>query len=242
MNIMFTRQIYVYLRRGRLICLPLSAVLHNLNRLRHLVLASINWMDECINCTGQRVVTGGHISPPLPLYEILFQQPRRICTIYTFIHRPPGYILSALILCATAAGGAGSAQDTISASATVRIYSVKPNEISGISRLKQEPSISDIRVVDLSVIPELDAMFGAYANNDMNDSSIAEIKASIARLPRTQLQALADAQMNLFDLQTRYDVEIDDLPVVVFEQNKTLSLYKGNDVYQGFLRWQQSKR
>ncbi len=166
----------------------------------------------------------------------------RICTIYTFIHRPHGYILGALMLCATAAGDAGSVQDTISASATVRIYSIKPSEISGISRLKQEPSISDIRVIDLSVIPKMEAVFGAYANNEMNDSSIAEIKALIARLPRIQLQALADAQMNLFDLQTRYDVEIDDLPVVVFEQNKTRSLYKGNDVYQGFLRWQQSKR
>ena len=167
---------------------------------------------------------------------------RRICTIYTFIQQSRDYILGALMLCATAAGGAGSVQDAIVAPATVRIYSVKPIEISGISQLKQEPSISDIRVIDLSVIPEMEAMFGAYVNNEMNDSSIAEIKALSKRLPRIQLQALADAQMNLFDLQARYDIEIDDLPVVVFEQNKTLSLYQGSDVYQGFLRWQQSKR
>ncbi len=155
-----------------------------------------------------------------------------------------GYILGALMLCLTAASDAGfvSTQDTTVASAAVRIYTVKPNEILGISQLKQEPSISDVRVIDLSVIPQMEAVFGAHVGSDMNSTSIAELKALVAQLPSSQLQALAKAQMNLFDLQTRYDVEIDDLPVVVFEQNKTLYLYKGNDVYQGFLRWQQSKR
>ena len=154
-----------------------------------------------------------------------------------------GYILGALMLCLTAAGGAGfvSTQDTTASSVAVRIYTVKPDEILGISRLKQEPAISDVRVIDLSVIPEMEAVFGAHVGSDMNHTSVAELKALIARLPRLQLQALAEAQMNLFDLQTRYDVEIDDLPMVVFEQNKILYLYKGNDVYQGFLRWQQSK-
>ena len=155
-----------------------------------------------------------------------------------------GYILGVLMLCLTTAGDAGFilVQDTTASSAAVRIYSVKPDEILGISQLKQEPEISDVRVIDLSVIPEMEATFGAHAGSDMNSTSVAELRALIARLPRSQLQALAKAQMNLFDLQTRYDVEIDDLPVVVFEQNKTLYLYKGSDVYQGFLRWQQSKR
>ncbi len=35
--------------RGRPVCLPLSTVLHDTNRLRRMVLVSINWMDECIN-------------------------------------------------------------------------------------------------------------------------------------------------------------------------------------------------
>ena len=155
-----------------------------------------------------------------------------------------GYILAALMLCATTAGGASFvlAQDTTEASVAVHIYTVKPNEISGISQLKLEPSISDVQVIDLSVIPQMEAMFGAQAGSDLNHTSVAELKALVARLPRSQLQALAEAQMNLFDLQTRYDVEIDDLPVVVFEHNRTLYLYKGHDVYQGFLRWQQSKR
>ena len=154
------------------------------------------------------------------------------------------YILGVLMLCLTATSGASFVlvQDTTEASATARIYTVKPNQISGISRLKQEPSISAVRVIDLSMIPKMEAVFGAHVGSDMNSTSIAEIKALIARLLRSQLQTLAEAQMNLFDLQTRYDVEIDDFPVVVFEQNKTLYLYKGNDVYQGFLRWQQSKR
>ena len=154
------------------------------------------------------------------------------------------YILAVLMLCLTAASGAGFVlvQDTTASSAAVRIYSVKPNQILGISRLKQEPSISDVRVIDLSVIPQMEAVFGAHVGSDVNSTSVAELKVLAARLPRLQLQALAEAQMNLFDLQTHYDVEIDDLPVVVFEQNKTLYLYKGNDVYQGFLIWQQSKR
>ena len=155
-----------------------------------------------------------------------------------------GYILSVLMLCVAATSDASfiSVQDTSAASASVRIYTVKPNQISGISRLKQEPSISDVRVIDLSVIPRMEAMFGAHVGSDMNSTSVAELKALIARLPRSQLQTLAEAQMNFFDLQTRYDVEIDDLPVVVFAQNTTLYLYKGNDVYRGFLLWQQSKR
>ena len=49
--------------RGRLACLPLSTVQNNRNRLRHLVLVSINWMDECINRDG-RCVTG-RIRPPI---------------------------------------------------------------------------------------------------------------------------------------------------------------------------------
>ena len=155
-----------------------------------------------------------------------------------------GCILAALMLCLTAASDASFVlvQDTRVSSAAVRIYTIKPNEILGISQLKQEPEISDVRVIDLSVIPEMEAVFGAYLGSDINRASVAELKTSIARLPHSQLQALAEAQMNLFDLQTRYDVEIDDLPVVVLGQNKTLYLYKGNDVYQGFLQWQQSKR
>ena len=155
-----------------------------------------------------------------------------------------GYILAALMLCLTAAAGAGfvSTQDTTASSVAVRIYTVKPSQIFGISRLKQEPSISDVRVIDLSVIPQMEAVFGAHVGSDINRASVDELRALVARLPRSRLQALAEAQMNLFDLQTRYDVEIDDLPMVVFEQSKILYLYKGNDVYQGFLRWQQSKR
>ena len=154
------------------------------------------------------------------------------------------YTLGALMLCLTAVGGAGSvaAQDTTVASATVRIYTVKPNEILGILRLKQEPSIANVELIDLSIIPQTEAMFGAHVSGDINSKSIAEIKGMVARLPRSRLQTLANAQMNLFDLQTRYDVGIGDLPVVVFAQNKTLYLYKGKDAYQGFLRWQQSKR
>ena len=155
-----------------------------------------------------------------------------------------GYVLAALMLCLAAASDAGFVlvQDTTASSAAVRIYTVKPNQILGISQLKQELAISDVRVVDLSVISEMEVVFGAHVGSDINSISVAELKALVARLPRSQLQTLAEAQMNLFDLQTRYDVEINDLPVVVFEQNKTLYLYKGNDVYQGFLRWQQSKR
>ena len=154
------------------------------------------------------------------------------------------YILAALMLCLTAIGGAGfvAAQDTIAAPATVRIYTVKPNEILGISQLKQEPSIANVELIDLSIIPQTEAMLGAHVGGDMNSKSIAEIKGMVARLPHSRLQTLANAQMNLFDLQTRYAVEIGDLPVVVFAQNKTLYLYKGKDAYQGFLRWQQSKR
>ncbi len=163
---------------------------------------------------------------------------------YAIFSMGTGYTLAALMLCLTTAGDAGFilVQDTTASSAAVRIYSVKPDEILGISRLKQEPEISDVRVIDLSMIPEMEAMLGAHVGSDINSTSVAELKALVARLPRSQLQALAKAQMKLFDLQSRYDVEIDDLPVVVFEQNKTLYLYKGNDVYQGFLRWQQSKK
>ena len=155
-----------------------------------------------------------------------------------------GYILGALMLYLNAAAGAGFVlvQDTTASSVTARIYTVKPSQMLGISQLKQEPSISDVRVIDLSVIPEMEAVLGAHAGSDMNSTSVAELKSLIARLQRSQLQALAEAQMNLFDLQTRYDVEIDDLPVIIFKQNKTLYLYKGNDVYQGFLQWQQLKR
>ena len=65
--------------RGRPVCLPLSAVLHSCNRLRRMVLVSINRVNECINRANQRV-TGGHASPPLPLYGILFQQPQAATT------------------------------------------------------------------------------------------------------------------------------------------------------------------
>ena len=65
--------------RGRPVCLPLSAVLHSRNRLRRMVLVSINRVNECINRANQRV-TGGHASPPLPLYGILFQQPHATTT------------------------------------------------------------------------------------------------------------------------------------------------------------------
>ena len=47
-------------------CLPLSAVLHSRNRLRRMVLVSINRVNEFINRADQRV-TGGHASPPLRL-------------------------------------------------------------------------------------------------------------------------------------------------------------------------------
>ncbi len=46
-------------------CLPLSAVLHSRNRLHHLVLVSINRVDECINRADQRVT--GRTEPPIEL-------------------------------------------------------------------------------------------------------------------------------------------------------------------------------
>ena len=151
-------------------------------------------------------------------------------------------IFCMLIALAIFVGNAGATQETAATPANVRIYNVKPNELIGISRLKQEPSISDVQIIDLSIIPQMEAMFSAHANDKINPKSIAEIKALSAQLPRLQLQRLANAQMAFFDLQTRYDVTIDDLPVVIFEQDKKLYLYKGNDAYQGFLLWQQAKR
>ena len=60
--------------RGRPVCLPLSAVLHSRNRLRRMVLVSINRVNECINRASQRV-TGGHASPPLHCMKYFFNSP-----------------------------------------------------------------------------------------------------------------------------------------------------------------------
>lgn len=152
------------------------------------------------------------------------------------------YILCMLAILVIVAGSAGASQGTTSTPVDVRIYSINPDEIFGISQLKQEPSISDVQIIDLSLIPQIEVIFGAYAGNKMNRESIAEMKALGARLPKSQLQRLAKAQMSFFDLQTRYDITLDDLPVVIFEQDKSLYLYNGNDAYRGFVLWQQSKR
>ncbi len=53
-------------RRGGLTCPPYGTVLHNCNRLRHLVLVPMNWMDEWIDCADAARL-GGHVSPPLPM-------------------------------------------------------------------------------------------------------------------------------------------------------------------------------
>ena len=152
------------------------------------------------------------------------------------------YILCVLTIFAVVAGSASASPTAAAAPAKVRVYSIKPSEIFGISQVKQATSISDVQIIDLSIIPQMEAVFGVHAKDQMNQEAIAKIKALSARLARQQLQRLANAQMSLFDLQTRYDVAIDDLPVVIFEQDKTLYLYKGSNVYQGFLLWQQSKR
>ena len=57
-----------------LLCLPLSSVQNNRNRLRCMVLVSINRVDECINRADQRA-TGGHASPPLRFVDIFSTAP-----------------------------------------------------------------------------------------------------------------------------------------------------------------------
>ena len=128
------------------------------------------------------------------------------------------------------------------ATLSVKIYSIEPTELLGVSRLKQVPLISDMQIIDLSIVPQMEAMFSAHVNDTINRQSIDKIKNLSAQLPRLQLQKLADAHTSLFDLRMRYDVAIDDLPIVIFEQDKKVYLYKGNDAYQGFLLWKKSKK
>ena len=128
------------------------------------------------------------------------------------------------------------------AALSVKIYSIEPTELFGVSRLKQVPLISDMQIIDLSIVPQMEAMFSAHVNDTINQQSIEKIKSLSVQLPRLQLQKLADAHTSLFDLRMRYDVAIDDLPIVIFEQDKNFYLYKGNDAYQGFLLWQKSKK
>jgi len=133
------------------------------------------------------------------------------------------------------------ASDPNSALIKVRIYSVAPNKLVGVSQLKKEP-FTDLHIIDLSVIPEMEAIFNAYINDEKQQLSVAEMKTAVEQLADDRLQKLAAAQLHLFDLQTRYDVMIDDLPIAVIEHQKNFYLYKGNDVYAGFLLWQQSKQ
>ena len=128
------------------------------------------------------------------------------------------------------------------AALSVKIYSIEPTELFGVSRLKQVPLISDVQIIDLSIVPQMEAMFSAHADDMINQQSIDKIKNLSAQLPRQQLQKLADAHTSLFDLRMRYGVAIDDLPIVIFGQDKNFYLYKGNDAYRGFLLWQNSKK
>ena len=148
--------------------------------------------------------------------------------------------ICALIIMFAAGSPIGSAQSIIAESLNVHIYSTEPHKLVGVSRLKQEPLT--VRIIDLAIIPKSEALFNTYINNGMPQQSVAEIKALIEQTPRDQLQKLANAQLSLFDLQTRYDVGIEDLPVTIFATNKSFYLYQGNDVYQGFLLWQQLKK
>ena len=132
--------------------------------------------------------------------------------------------------------------NAINAPLSVNIYSVKPTELFGISRLRQEAIISDVQIIDLSIVPRMETMFSAAIHDKTNQPSIAEIKNLSDQLPRSQLQKLANAQMSLFDLRMQYDVTIDDLPIVIFEQSQRFYLYKGNDAYEGFLIWKESKK
>jgi len=98
----------------------------------------------------------------------------------------------------------------------------------------------------------MEAMFSVYADDiaKQQDSaqqqatpqSIAELKAYSEKLPRAQLQRLAQAQLEFFEIQTKYGIRLEDLPLIVYRHNDRDYLYKGNDAYHGFLLWQQSKR
>ena len=160
--------------------------------------------------------------------------------IRCYFHLPLANNMCALIMIFLIGTSIAIAQNTISETVRIHIYSTEPHKLVGLSRLKQA-AVFDVQIIDLSVISETQAVFNTYISDDMKKLSVAEIKASVERLPRDRLQQLADAQLALFNLQTRYDITLDDLPIVIFASGQSAHIYKGNDVYAGFLLWQQSR-
>ena len=152
------------------------------------------------------------------------------------------YVLCTTIAFLLCADTVHASPNAINAPLIVKIYSVKPTELFGISRLRQEAIISDVQIIDVSIVPRMETMFSAAIHGKTDRPSIAEIKNLSDRLPRTQLQKLADAHISLFDLRMQYDVTIDDLPIVIFEQSRRSYLYKGSDAYEGFLIWKESEK
>lgn len=151
-------------------------------------------------------------------------------------------IYCVLMLLLTVGGNTYATPNTAAALVDVTIYSIEPTKILGIPQLKRHTTIAGVKVIDLSVIPRTESLFSAYANAEMNRQSIAEIKTLTAQLPQQQLRQLANAQLEFFNLRTRHDVTIDDLPLVIFEQGETSYLYEGNDAYRGFLLWQRANK
>ena len=129
--------------------------------------------------------------------------------------------------------------------ASVSIYSFNPKQISGLGQLRQQHSIGAIKLIDLSVIPKMEAQLNRLldpqlaAQNNLSDEVLLRLKLHSQSLPRSQIKDLAEAQLLLFDLEAQHGIRDKQLPVIIFQHKERLYLHLGTDAYEGFLAWRQ---
>ena len=154
------------------------------------------------------------------------------------------FIVSLLMFNLSAATNSASPKDRLS----LTIYNFNPKQISGLDKLRQQHSVGTIELIDLSIIPEIEARLNRLldsqlaSQNNLSDEELLHLKLHSHSLIRSQIKDLAEAQLLLFDLEAQYGISDKQLPVIIFQQKEHFYLHHGADAHKGFLAWLQFKQ